>query len=150
MHTLSHPYASLPQEPRRKASTSSMPGQLLYGLRRSKSLASMLPFLLLSGVITLVMTAVMRLMWTGWNEGFINVWMESWLTAWPIAFPIAYVVSPPLLKLAAYISAPAARPAPQVRGLAFGDIDGVSERVTANNGLMVLRNLKPAHDFSAV
>ncbi|HJV76644.1 MAG TPA: DUF2798 domain-containing protein [Noviherbaspirillum sp.] len=150
MHTLSHPYASLPQEPRRKTVTPVMPGQVLYHLRRSRSLASMLPFLFLSGVITLVMTAVMRLMWTGWTDGFVNVWMESWLTAWPIAFPIAYLVSPPLLKLAAYISAPAARPAPRVRGLAFGDIESASARVTANNDLTVLRNLKPAHDFSAV
>lgn len=150
MHTLSHPYASLPQELRRQNAISGMPAQVLYRLRRSRSLASMLPFLLLSGVITLVMTAVMRLMWTGWNESFINVWMESWLTAWPIAFPIAYLVSPPLLKLAVYISAPAARPQPRVRGLTFGDIEGISACVTANNGLTVLRNLKPAHDFSAV
>lgn len=150
MHTLSHPYASLPQEPRRQNTVSGMPSQVLYRVRRSRSLASMLPFLLLSGVITLVMTAVMRLMWTGWTDGFVSVWMESWLTAWPIAFPIAYLVSPPLLKLATYISAPAARPAPRVRGLTFGDINGVSARVTAHNGLTVLRNLKPAHDFSAV
>ena len=150
MTTLSQPFASLPQASRRETATLSLPGDVLYRLRRSKSIASMLPFLLLSGVITLVMTAVMHLMWSGWNDGFFGVWMESWLTAWPIAFPVAYLVSPALLKLAACISAPAVRAEPRLPGLAFGDINAVSANATANNGLTVLRNLKPAHDFSAV
>jgi hypothetical protein len=34
-------------------------------------------------------------------------------------------------------------------GLAFGDIQTVSKRVTAHNGFPVLRNLKPANDFRA-
>lgn len=147
MTTLSQPFASLPHASRREPA---LPGDMLYRLRRSKSIASMLPFLLLSGVITLVMTAVMHLMWTGLSEGFLGVWMESWLTAWPIAFPIAYLVSPALLKFAAYISAPASRAEPRLPGLAFGDIRSASASVTATHGLTVLRNLKPAHDFSAV
>jgi hypothetical protein len=55
-------------------------------LRRSQSLASMLPSLLLAGVITLLMSAVMRLLWAGPGHHFFGAWMETWLTTWPIAF----------------------------------------------------------------
>ncbi|GAB3542464.1 hypothetical protein GCM10027343_14480 [Noviherbaspirillum agri] len=149
MTTLSHPISSLPKSTESAATGAA--GSAVYRVRRSHSLASMLPSLLLSGVITLVMTAVMHLMWSGLSNGFFGAWMESWLTAWPIAFPVAYLMGPALNRIAARISAPAARAdlRPQA-GLAFGDIASVSDTVTANNGFVVLRNLKPAHDFSAV
>lgn len=150
MTTLSQSFASLPKAERRDSAAIGLAGQFVYRLRRSRSIASMLPSLLLSGVITLVMTAVMQVMWSGWSNGFIGVWMESWLTAWPIAFPVAYLSGPALQKLAAAISAPANRAAARTPGLAFGDIADASARVTANNGFVILRNLKPAHDFSAV
>lgn len=121
------------------------PVKLVHSVRASRSLASMLPALLSSGVMTLVITAVMHLMWSGLIDGFVGVWMESWLTAWPIAFPVAYLSGPLLGRLAAMISAPAAR---RTGGLACGDIADASERVTAQNGLLVRRNLKPAHDYS--
>jgi hypothetical protein len=151
MTTLSHPLASLHKTADREPAAIGVDGSFVYRLRRSRSLASMLPSLLLSGVITLVMTAVMHLMWSGWSNGFFGVWMESWLTAWPIAFPVAYLSGPLLQKLAACISVPTAPMEMHAEpGLAFGDIADVSARVTANNGFVVLRNLKPAHDFSAV
>jgi hypothetical protein len=111
-------------------------------------LASMLPALLFSGLMTLVVTAVMHATWGTMADGFIGRWMESWLTAWPIAFPVAYLASPALLRLAAAISAPATRPAVREPGLAFGDIADASRRTTRRNGYAVLRGLKPAHDFS--
>jgi hypothetical protein len=134
----------------RRPAASSLPADVLRHVRRSRSLASMLPALLSSGVMTLVAAAVMHLMWDGLIDGFAGRWMESWLTAWPIAFPVAYLVVPALAKLAARFSAPAAQFAPHEPGLDFGDIEEVSKRVTAQNGCSVLRNLKPAHDFSAV
>jgi hypothetical protein len=121
--------------------------QLAHFVRRSRSLASMLPALLLSGVITLVSTAVMQVM--GANEAMFGAWMESWLTAWPIAFPVTYLVAPSLFRLAAYLSAPAARTIiVRKRGLAFGDIAHASARVTVKNRFVVLRNLKPQRDFT--
>lgn len=151
MTTLSHSLASLPKSAEREPADLGVAGSSVYRLRRSHSLASMLPSLLLSGVITLVMTAVMHLMWSGWTSGFFGAWMESWLTAWPIAFPVAYLSAPVLQKLATAISAPVDDAmTPAKSGLAFGDITAVSASVTAHNGFVVLRNLKPAHDFSAV
>ncbi|HYD96960.1 MAG TPA: DUF2798 domain-containing protein [Noviherbaspirillum sp.] len=118
---------------------------LVQRVRRSRSLASMLPALLSSGVMTFVITGVMHLMWSGID----GRWIESWLTAWPIAFPVAYVVGPLVSRLSAATSAPAARTS-STGGLAFADIADVSQRVTARHGYPVLRGLKPANDFSAV
>lgn len=124
-------------------------GKLVLRLRRSRSIASMLPALLFSGLMTLVVTAVMHASSGAIADGFLTHWMESWLTAWPIAFPVAYLAGPAVLKLAAAISAPARV---QVRqpGLGFGDIADASRRISRRNGYTVLRGLKPAHDFSAV
>lgn len=146
MTTLSHSVASVAHARQPSGALHA----IVYRLRRSRSVASMLPSLLLSGVITLAMTAVMHLTWGGWNRGFAGVWMESWLTTWPIAFPVAYLLGPTVRKVAAYISAPANRPQPRTEGLVFGDIAQASDSVTANHGLTVLRRLQPAYDFRAV
>lgn len=143
MHPALHSRASAGHQ-----SASGLPGELASYVRSSRAIASMLPPLLSSGVLTLVITAVMHLMWAGLTDGFVSVWMESWLTAWPIAFPVAYLSGPVLARVAAGISAPAIETA-RVPGLACGDIVDASARVTAINGYRVLRNLKPAHDFSA-
>jgi len=135
MTTLAHPIISAPL------------AQLLDRVRRSRSLASMLPALLLSGVMTFVITAVMHAMWTGIS----GHWLESWLTAWPIAFPVAYIAGPLLTRMSAVISAPAMRAAEARQpGLAFGDIADASRSVTKRHGFAVLRGLKPAHDFNGV
>jgi len=123
--------------------------QAVLRLRRSRSLASMLPALLFSGLMTLVVTAVMHATSGAVADGFLGRWMESWLTAWPIAFPVAYLTGPALQRLAAAISAPARMQAREP-GLAFGDIADASRRVTRRHGYAVLRGLKPAKDFSAV
>ncbi|HEY0848188.1 MAG TPA: DUF2798 domain-containing protein [Noviherbaspirillum sp.] len=141
-HQAAHASADAYRQPAGGAS-----GNVIRTLRSSRALASMLPALLSSGVLTLVITAVMHLMWDGLVTGFAGLWMESWLTAWPIAFPVAYVIAPVLSRVAAYADAPEAPIRP---GLGCGDIVDASARVTASHGLSVLRNLKPAHDFSAV
>ena len=73
-------------------------------LPRSRSLASMLPSFVLSGVVTCLMTALMCFMWLTPEGHFFSTWIESWLTLWPIAFPVMYLLSTPLRKLAAHIS----------------------------------------------
>lgn len=143
MTTLTHPAVRAPSITDRQSAATSKFGRYL---RSSRSIASMLPSLLSSGVMTLVITAVMHLMWNGLGGGFVGAWMESWLTAWPIAFPVAYVLAPVLARIATCLSVPVAR----LPGLGCDDIVDASARVTAQNGLIVLRNLKPAHDFSAV
>lgn len=125
--------------------TTVAPTQLL---RRSRALASMLPALLLSGVIMLVTSAVMRLMWIGPGNDFFGAWMEAWLTSWPIAFPLTYVLGPAMRRLARSVAAPQTMPVREP-GLGWGDVTGAAEQVTANNGLTVLRKLKPQDVYVA-
>lgn len=108
-------------------------------VRRSKSLASMLPSLLMTGVSTLLVTAILRLLWVGAGNGFVANWMENWLTAWPIAFPVAYLVGPSVARLAARISAPSADVTSRPAGLALSEIEAASARATAKNHLKVRR-----------
>lgn len=94
-------------------------GRAIRVLRQSRALESMLPPLLLSGVMTLVITAVTRLLWAGLTDNFFQAWMESWLVAWPIAFPVAYLAGPFIGRLAAMFAAegkPAQRRAPDGPG----------------------------------
>lgn len=72
----------------------------------SKSLASMLPMLLTTGVITLVISAVTRVLWLGFSNDFLGAWMEAWLTTWPIAFPLAYLGMPFVKRLTNYLATP--------------------------------------------
>jgi hypothetical protein len=118
------------------------PAEVARTLRRSQSLASMLPSLLLTGVITLLVSAVMRLLWVGLGHNFFGAWMEIWLTAWAIAFPAAYLVGPHVVRFAARISAPAARTAAfEPVGLALRDVEDASAIATAKNDLKVRRKV---------
>lgn len=117
----------------------------IQGLRRSRSVASMLPSLLFSGALTFIMAAVMQLGWEGPTANFFSAWMTTWLTAWPIAFPVAYLIGPATSRLAARITAPARARTPQVRrpvGLWFDDIADASARATAKNGLRANHRLR--------
>lgn len=139
MTTLSHRANAFNTGQDRKASI------LLQHLRRSRSIASMLPWLLLSGVMTLAVSAFMHTPWVdaaSGSQSFLGAWMESWLIAWPIAFPVAYVAGPMLMRFAAMFSAPAEHMNARKPGLGFGDIQDASVRATAKNGLTVLRNMK--------
>lgn len=101
------------------------PAHSVRAVAGSRSLASMLPALLTSGVITLVAAAVMRLMWTGLNGEFFGAWMEAWLTTWPIAFPVAYLSKPFVNFLVRRWSRPLVRVAP---GLSVTDVMSVARR----------------------
>lgn len=137
LHTSQQDYMSRPM-PVYSYHEQSSPS-LISILRHSKSLASMLPAILSSGLITLMLTAAMHLMSDGFSNAFFGTWMETWLTAWPIAFPLFYLLSTPLNKLAARISAPATADAVQPSGLTVGDIAGASDRATGKNGFEVRR-----------
>ena len=126
----------------------SLLAECAWFVRRSRSLASMLPALLASGLVTLVYTWIAHPLRGTDAEGFTRVFMENWLVAWPIAFPIAYLLGSALLKASAWLSVRTKRRAAHVPGLAIGDVTAVSARVTTNHGRTVLR-LKPARDFRA-
>ncbi len=97
----------------------------------SKSLAAMLPTMLTTGIVSLVATAVMRMLWMGWNHDFIGAWMEAWLTVWPIAFPVAYVSKPLINRLTRQLSTPLQAEA----ALGVGAVMQASEQATDKSGL---------------
>lgn len=106
----------------------------------SNSLASMLPSLLMTGLITLVMAAILRLVWVGFSGDFYAAWMEAWLTSWPIVFPFAYLLSAPVSRLAALIAAPAVTlEAGRPVSLSLAQIANASANATALNGLRAQR-----------
>jgi hypothetical protein len=103
----------------------------------SKSLASMLPTIITTGVITLVITGIMRLVWVGFSNDFFPAWMEAWFTTWPIAFPIAYLSKPIVKQLSNSLSqsVPAEHPA-----LSLSQIRNASAEATKSNSLRVQRS----------
>ncbi|MES2049931.1 MAG: DUF2798 domain-containing protein, partial [Pseudomonadota bacterium] len=103
-------------------------------------LASMLPTLLVTGVITLVISAVMRVLWLGISNDFFAAWMEAWLTTWPIAFPFAYLSMPFVKRLTNYLATPAKPRSRKVPGLAISQIEKVASNAAAKNQLQTRRN----------
>lgn len=79
--------------------------RLMQHLRRSRALASLLPALLISGAVTLVLTALMPEKHAAGSfvmGGFSGSWVETWLTSWSFAFPLAYPVVPAARRLGAF------------------------------------------------
>jgi hypothetical protein len=104
--------------------------EALQFVRASKSLASMLPSLVVTGVGSLLATGLV--LSVGADQNFFGRWMETWLTAWPVAFPIAYLI-------ARISSAAAKAAASKPAGMALMDIEAASAGATAKNGLKVRR-----------
>lgn len=50
--------------------------------------------LLLSGTMSLLVSAVSTLRAIGWLPGFVSVWIGAWLAAWLVAFPAVLVAAP--------------------------------------------------------
>ncbi|MBC3883562.1 DUF2798 domain-containing protein [Undibacterium sp. FT31W] len=120
------------------AYVSVLPQKMPRQIAGSKSLASMLPTILSTGVITLVATAVMRLLWLGFSNDFFGAWMEAWLTTWPIAFPVAYMLRPVLNRVSRSVSQPVVAAALPVRqGLTVTDIQRAAAEATRIAGLQV-------------
>ncbi len=101
----------------------------------------MLPTILTTGLVSLVATAVLRLMWMGWGHDFVGAWMEAWLTVWPIAFPAAYISKPLVNKLSRMLS----KPAVTEHALGASAIMQASEQATARSGLKRKPILLPVH-----
>lgn len=114
-------------------------------LAGSKSLGSMLPTILTTGVITLVICAVMRLVWVGFSNDFFAAWMEAWLTTWPIAFPVAYMSKPLINRLTHILATPVTpvMPAAGSVGLSVARIEEASTRASEKNQLHVQRRTYP-------
>ncbi|MBC3920802.1 DUF2798 domain-containing protein [Undibacterium sp. CY18W] len=111
----------------------------------SKSLASMLPTILTTGVVTLVASAAMRLLWIGYGNDFFAAWMEAWLTIWPIAFPVAYLSKPLVNQLARSLSKPLPTADMSQAGLNVNAVMQASDRATAQSGLKRKPVLLPVH-----
>ena len=116
-----------------------------FFMRRSRSVASMLPAFLISGMASLVMSLVLHAAGTGSTEHLVTGWIEGWLTAWPIAFPLTYVAALSMKKVTSLLnkrSKPAA-------GLGFADVVEVSSEVTKAHRLHVLRGLRASDTYCA-
>ncbi|GIZ53123.1 DUF2798 domain-containing protein [Noviherbaspirillum aridicola] len=107
-------------------------------LRGSRSLASLLPPLFISGLLALVISGVTLLTLDAPAAGFTAAWLESWLIAWPIAFPVAWLAFPRRARARARTAAL------RSHGLGVGSIETASRRVTRRHGMTVLRSLQPA------
>lgn len=103
----------------------------------SKSLASMLPTILTTGVITLVVTGVLRILWAGMSNDFLSAWMEAWFTTWPIAFPIAYLSKPLIRKVSLSLTQ---SHAVKNSSLSLVQITSASDDATKSNHLKVQRS----------
>ncbi|KRB94179.1 DUF2798 domain-containing protein [Noviherbaspirillum sp. Root189] len=116
-----------------------------FFMRRSRSVASMLPAFLISGMASLVTSLVLHAAGTGGNEHLVTGWVEGWLTAWPIAFPLTYGVALSLRKMTSLLKK-RSRPA---GGLGFADVVDVSSGVTKAHRLHVLRGLRAGDPYRA-
>ena len=109
-------------------------------LAGSKSLASMLPTLLTTGVVTLVISAVTRVLWLGFSNDFFVAWMEAWLTTWPIAFPLAYMSWPFVKRLTNYLATPSVKSvSTKTSALSISQIEKVASNATVKNQLHTRR-----------
>ena len=50
--------------------------------------------LILSGLMSLLVSAVTTLRAAGYGADFLPLWIGAWLSAWLIAFPVVLVVAP--------------------------------------------------------
>lgn len=49
---------------------------------------------ILSGLMSLVVSAISTVRAVGWRPDFAALWMGGWLVAWLIAFPLVLVAAP--------------------------------------------------------
>lgn len=49
---------------------------------------------ILSGLMSLLVSAIATLRAVDLGAGFLTLWLSTWLTAWVIAFPVVLVVAP--------------------------------------------------------
>ena len=98
MPTALRPFAGVPRD-----SGNAPAARLMRHLRRSRALASLAPALLMSGIVTLALTPVLREMHLDVLSGFAGSWMETWLTSWAFAFPLTYLLLPAARRLGTHL-----------------------------------------------
>lgn len=54
---------------------------------------------ILSGLMSLVVSAISTMRLNGFEHAFVCAWLTSWLTAWTIAFPTVSVIAPMTRKV---------------------------------------------------
>jgi hypothetical protein len=100
-----------------------------------------------TGVITLVITAVMRSMWMGIDEDFFGAWIEAWLTTWPIAFPLFYLSRILLRKISKNAAIQAKKNDSGNINLSLRQIKRVSDLASNKNNLK-RRNIRVTDIYS--
>ncbi len=71
---------------------------------------------LLSGIMTLIVSAVSTVRNLGWDDATVGKWLAAYATAWPVTFPTVLVVAPIVRRLVLHLIAPpAAQPQPASR-----------------------------------
>lgn len=50
--------------------------------------------LILSGLMSLLVSAVATLRLASAGPGYFSLWIDAWLTGWAIAFPVVLMVAP--------------------------------------------------------
>lgn len=64
--------------------------------------------LILSGLMSLLVSAISTFRAAGAGTDFLHLWLGAWLTAWLIAFPVVLLVAPLTRRLVQYlVNAPA-------------------------------------------
>ena len=63
--------------------------------------------IILSGLMSLLVSAISTLHAIGAGADFLHVWISAWLTAWLIAFPVVLLVAPVTRRLVQRLVRPA-------------------------------------------
>ena len=55
--------------------------------------------IILSGLMSLLVSAISTLQAVGAGSDFLQVWISAWLTAWVVAFPVVLLLAPVTRRL---------------------------------------------------
>jgi hypothetical protein len=61
---------------------------------------------LLSGFMSLIVSAIATFRALGLKDGFLFAWLTSWIPSWIIAFPVVLFVAPLVRRIVARLVAP--------------------------------------------
>jgi len=139
---------TLPRSVRQSGTPAELPRLLTecaLFVRHSRSLASMMPALLLSGAVSLLVSVLLHGLSLHVADVALHGRLEAWLTLWPLLFPLAYLASLAVRKARRLAAARAQRKP----GLSYGDIADVGAQIDAAHRLTVLRGLKPGNQYLA-
>ncbi|MFD1911569.1 DUF2798 domain-containing protein [Halodurantibacterium flavum] len=58
----------------------------------------------LSGMMSLIITAIATLRTSGLTDGFVGIWLGAWVPGWAVAFPAVLVVAPVTRRIVAALT----------------------------------------------